>query len=223
MSKTPSSTTVKEFFLMSEFSASGTRSLFSAPQQLSSTADGTLFAQAATILRRGGSGNDTLGGGAGHDMLEGGADNDTLIGGAGNDVLWGDAGNDVLFGGAGNDHLYGGAGNDELSGGAGNDRLSGGAGADSVHDYINLSAGELLYLADGGESGGVFGIGEDQDTLNLTVAGLGTDGIVAVRQQNGTAWDLMRADSEGRPYDNSFATITNFEKVIVNGQEIRLP
>jgi hypothetical protein len=187
MSRTPSSTTVKEFFLMSEFSASGTRPLSSAPQQLSSTADDTLFAQAARILRRGGSGNDTLEGGAGNDMLEGGA---------GNDVLWGDAGNDVL---------------------------SGGAGADSVHDYIDLSAGEVLYRADGGESGGVFGFGEDQDTLNLTVAGLGNDGVVAVRQRNGTAWDLMRADSEGRPYGGSFGTITNFERVIVNSQEIRLP
>jgi hypothetical protein len=165
---------------------------------------------------------DTLEGGEGNDWLIGEEGNDTLWGGEGNDWLSGGEGNDWLSGGEGNDQLYGGSGNDQLYGGSGNDELYGGAGADSVHDNIDLRKGEVLYRADGGESGGFFGIAEDQDTLNLTVTGL-VNGVVAVRQQNNTAWDLMPADSQGRAYGPSFATITNFEKVIVNDQEIRLP
>lgn len=137
---------------------------------------------AATVVARGGDGDDTITGGSGNDLLYGdnGTDwlygrdgNDRLEGGSGNDYLFGQNDNDRLYGDSsllypwfpsfgGNDYMSGGNGNDTLTGMGGNDRLYGGDGA----DYLNAGYGND-YLNGGHDY--------DRDTL---VGGAGADTLV---------------------------------------------
>jgi Ca2+-binding RTX toxin-like protein len=175
----------------------------------------------------GGAGNDTLSGGAGNDTFDGGAGSDRLVEaadtnftlsdtsliGLGSDVLVaieesrltggtggnslnaaaftghatldGGAGDDSLAAGSGADSLLGGPGNDTLSGGHGNDTLDGGADTDRLAESSN---GNL--------------------TLdNAVLAGLGTDGLVAIEQANLT----------GGAADNSINTANFTGPVTLDG------
>jgi Ca2+-binding RTX toxin-like protein len=94
---------------------------------------------AASQIRIGTNGNDTLIGTAGRDLIlglagddliEGMESDDCVLGGAGNDVVNGRAGNDLVVGGSGVDSIYGDIGNDTLLGGMGADAIWGGKGID---------------------------------------------------------------------------------------------
>ena len=101
-------------------------------------------------------GNDTVYGRAGNDLLDGGSGDDIVNGNAGDDTLDGGIGADALYGGDGTDLLRGGVGNDIVTGDAGDDWLDGGAGDDT----LTGSAGNNVFL---------FGKGDGQDTVSITV------------------------------------------------------
>jgi Ca2+-binding RTX toxin-like protein len=157
------------------------------------------------------------------DELQGTGGRDELDGKSGNDCLSGFDGNDKLYGAEGNDTLSGGLGNDWLDGEAGSDKFYADGGKDTVLDYVNLNNRDVLYFADGGESGGWLGLGEDEDTLKLRVDGLvSPHSFVVVPQKNGVAYDLKAKDSQGRISEAPFATFQHFETVTVNGMKIDL-
>lgn len=153
----------------------------------------TLSGGAGADRLRGMAGNDTLRGGDGADVLNGEAGADSLDGGAGNDWLAGGAGADTLAGGAGADRFVLGAaehGGDTLAdfSAAQGDRLDvhailgafgSGYAALSAGGFVRLSAvtGGVLLQVD--EDGG----GNEYAALatfrGATVAGLGTDFLVA--------------------------------------------
>ncbi len=141
------------------------------------TGNDQLFGDDGNDLLNGGEGADILNGGNGVDTADysdsdagvnanlttgtgtgGYAQGDTLTGienlsgSAFNDTLTGDAGDNTLDGGAGDDKLYGLDGNDTLIGGAGADVLNGGNGYDTA-SYITASAGVIVTIAGGGNSG----------------------------------------------------------------------
>lgn len=112
----------------------------------------------------GGDMDDGFYGMMGSDFIRGMAGSDTLSGGGGHDSLRGGSGADVLDGGNGDDGVRGGNGADTLLGGAGNNILYGGNGADTF--VVGLGRDQLIDFT-------------DDDLLDLTALGLGTDANVA--------------------------------------------
>lgn len=92
--------------------------------------EATFRGNAAKVVSKLLSGNDTITLSSGRDIVKAYGGNDRVDGKAGNDVLNGMGGRDLLDGGSGNDRLTGGGGNDRLTGGTGKDILKGSAGAD---------------------------------------------------------------------------------------------
>ncbi|MET1112839.1 MAG: Calx-beta domain-containing protein, partial [Allosphingosinicella sp.] len=109
---------------------------------------------AATELKGGTDGNDTLTGGSGRNWITGGGGDDTVTGGALEDILNGNSGQDSLIGGDGADVLIGGVDNDKLTGGAGADTLVGGAGIDIAAYDTAVSASLGNSAANTGDAAG---------------------------------------------------------------------
>ncbi|WP_425037414.1 calcium-binding protein [Primorskyibacter sp. S187A] len=165
----------------------------------------TVDLAAASIIRNGDNGNDSLAGDTGNDQLFGEGGNDTLEGDDGADSLRGGTGNDLLRGGSGDDTLRGDANADTLSGNAGNDSLNAGDGADDLFG----GAGQDTLVGGNGNDGAKGGAGDDlifgnsgEDTLEGddgqdTMSGGNDDDLLLGRSGN----DLMRgANGNDRLY-----------------------
>jgi Ca2+-binding RTX toxin-like protein len=147
---------------------------------------------AANVIVKGGSGNDTLVGGNGDDLLEGGAGADVVVGGGGSDTVsylssalpvgvdlttglgsGGDAAGDTLsgiekvFGSGQGDILTGNGGANVLFGLAGADTLNGGGG----DDVVNGGAGNDVAFLGAGNDVFQWNQGDANDTVE------GQDGV----------------------------------------------
>lgn len=119
-----------------------------------------------SVIRTGGSRNDTFNGGEDHDILEGGSGNDRLSGGGGRDHVMGGSGDDVVDGGGGRDIVRGGSGDDVVSGGGGDDFLRGDTGNDHIiggegWDRLFGDEGNDFLEGGGGEDVILGGVGDD--------------------------------------------------------------
>ena len=131
-----------------------------------------------SVVRSGGSGDDTFEGSADHDILEGGSGDDTLSGGGGRDHVLGGSGDDVVSGGDDRDIVRGGSGNDVVDGGRHDDFLTGDGGNDHIiagHGWDRLWGGEGNDFLEGGDGMDVLigGAGDD-----LMIGGEGKDHFV---------------------------------------------
>ena len=128
-----------------------------------------------SVIRSGGSGDDTFNGGVDHDILEGGSGGDTLsgggdrdhvLGGSGNDRVYGGADRDIVRGGSGNDYVDGGSGDDFLMGDTGNDHIMGDAGWDRLlggegDDFLEGGSGDDVMVGGAGDDLMTGGAGKD--------------------------------------------------------------
>lgn len=177
------------------------------------------------VIRRGGSGNDTLFGTPADDALYGYGGQDRLFGRGGDDRLFGGIGDDRVYGEAGNDDLRGEDGADTLDAGAGVDTVFGGRGADTIYgragadvlvgtqaDFVNDFAVDRIFGGDGddGMNGGdrsadrFWGEGGDDYFFvnNDTATGGPGDDFFAVflnegRLTGGTGADRFTIDTGG--------------------------
>lgn len=135
-----------------------------------------------------------------------GVDDNIITGGSDSDRLLGGRGLDVLNGGAGADYIWGGAGNDILTGGSGADRFvfdhtdsidlvkdfEVGASGDRID--VSILAARYGWKGDALQSGHVYYIQDQADTMVMVSPVLGAGAFAVARLQNVTASSIVAAN-----------------------------
>jgi Ca2+-binding RTX toxin-like protein len=178
------------------------------------------FFSGATLVIRGGEGNDSLKGGTDTDNLFGDEGNDTLFGfsgvdtldgGEGDDVLIGGTGVDILLGRLGDDSLVGESGADSLVGGSGNDTIVGGSGA----DWLVAGNGVNRLTANSGDD--IIVAGQGRDTI---VGGSGDDLLLILQTRADIEFTFNREGKRGLYFnDDTWVLYTGIEEVRFLGEK----